>query len=223
MKKASILVLILLGMLIVYFYDPGQYLTIENLKLNQDRLESFYQANSLSMVAGYISLYMLVGLFLLPGSTFLSFAAGFIFGPGLGIAIVNIGSTLGATLAFLVSRYLLRDWMEKKFADRVRVVNENLCDRPLNCILFFRLVPLFPFFAVNIGLSLSKVPLKYFFFGTLFGTLPATSIYVNAGSNIASINSFSEIMSGRVLGSLMLLGLLALVPVVYKHIKSRKN
>ena len=116
MKKLPFLILLLLGIALIYFYDPGQYLTIENLKLNQGRLEVLYQENKLVMVAGYIAIYMMIGLFLLPGSTFLSFAAGFVFGPGLGVAIVNVGSTLGATLAFLVSRYLLRDWIEKKFS-----------------------------------------------------------------------------------------------------------
>jgi uncharacterized membrane protein YdjX (TVP38/TMEM64 family) len=223
MKKLPFLILLLLGIALIYFYDPGQYLTIENLKLNQGRLEVLYQENKLVMVAGYIAIYMMIGLFLLPGSTFLSFAAGFVFGPGLGVAIVNVGSTLGATLAFLVSRYLLRDWIEKKFSKKIQSVNDHLCQNAINCILFFRLVPLFPFFSVNIGLSLSHVPLKLFFFGTMLGTLPATFVYVNAGSNLASINSFSEIMSVQVLGSLMLLGLLALVPVIYKRMKPGKG
>lgn len=135
--------------------------------------------------------------------------------------VVNIGSTLGTTLVFLVSRYLLRDWTEKKLSKKIQSVNEHLCENSINCILFFRLVPLFPFFAVNIGLSLSKAPLKDFFFGTMFGTLSATFIYVNAGNNIASINSFSEIMSVRVLGSLAFLGILALIPVIYKQMKSK--
>jgi len=203
----------------VYYYNPAQYMTLENLKFNQHRLEEFYQANSIILIVSFIIFYILIGLFLLPGSTFLSFASGFIFGPGLGVVVVNIGSTLGATLAFLVSRYLLRDWVERKFGDKVRGVDEKLCEKPLNCILFFRLVPLFPFFAVNIGLSLSQVPLKHFFFGTMFGTLPATYVYTNAGNNLASINSFSEIMSPKTLGSLALLGALALVPVFYKRIK----
>lgn len=221
-KKQGVFTLLFLGIAIVAYNDPTQQFTLENLKLHQIRLEIFYQENSLTMIAGYITVYMMIGLFLLPGSTFLSFAAGFIFGPGVGLVIVNVGSTLGATLAFLVSRYLLRDWIEKTFSKKVQGINENLCENPINCILFFRLVPLFPFFAVNIGLSLSQVPLKYFFFGTMFGTLPATFVYTNAGSKLASINSFSEILSAKVLGSLTLLGLLALLPVIYKKIQSKR-
>jgi len=219
MKKWKILVLLLLAIALVIYIDQRQYLTLEYLKLNRDRLEAFYQANSLTMIGGYITAYIMIGLFLLPGATFLSFAAGLIFGPALGVGIVVIGSTFGAALAFLVSRYLLRDWVEEKFGQRVRGVNDNLCEKPLNSVLFFRLIPLFPFFAVNIGFALSQIPLKFFFWGTMFGKLPATYIYANAGSNLATINSFAEIMSIKVLGSLSLLGVLALIPVFYKKLK----
>ncbi len=219
MKKWKVLVLLLFGIGLINYFDPSQYLTLENLKLHRDRLEVFYQANTLTMIGGYVAAYILIGLFLLPGATFLSFAAGIIFGPGLGVSVVVFGSTLGAALAFLVSRYLLRDWVEEKFAGRVGGINDNLCEKPLNSVMFFRLIPLFPFFAVNIGFALSQVPLGYFIFGTLLGKLPATYIYTNAGSHLAAINSFAEIMSLKVMGSLSLLGVLALIPVIYTKIK----
>ena len=219
MKKWKILILVLLAIALTIYIDQRQYFSLENLKLNRDRLGDFYQANTLIMIGGYILTYIMIGLFLLPGATFLSFAAGLIFGPALGVGIVVVGSTLGAALAFLVSRYLLRDWVEGKFGKQVRGVNDNLCEKPLNSVLFFRLIPLFPFFAVNIGFALSQVPLKFFFWGTMFGKLPATYIYTNAGSNLAAINSFSEIMSLKVLGSLSLLGILAFIPVFYKKLK----
>ena len=223
MKKLKILILLLLVIALVIYMDQKQYLTLENLKLNRDRLEAFYHANTLTMIGGYITAYIMIGLFLLPGATFLSFAAGLIFGTVLGVGIVVVGSTLGAALAFLVSRYLLRDWVEEKFAKQVRGVNDNLCEKPLNSVLFFRLIPLFPFFAVNIGFALSQIPLRYFFWGTMFGKLPATYIYANAGSNLATLNSFGEIMSLKVLGSLSLLGVLALVPVFYKRMQGQEE
>ena len=219
MKKWKILILVLLAIALTIYIDQRQYFTLESLKLNRDRLGDFYQANTLIMIGGYIFIYIMIGIFLLPGTTFLSFAAGLIFGPALGVGIVVVGSTLGAALAFLVSRYLLRNWVEDKFGKQARGVNDNLCEKPLNSVLFFRLIPLFPFFAVNIGFALSQVPLKYFFWGTMFGKLPATYIYANAGSNLIAINSFTEIMSLKVLGSLSLLGILALIPVFYKKLK----
>jgi len=223
MKFFFILTFLILGTGFIFYFDPGQYLNLENLKSSRDQLEIFYQNNKIVMVLGYITVYMMIGLFLLPGSTFLTLGAGVIFGPVLGVLVVNIGATLGATLAFLVARYLLRDLVEKNFGNKVKGINDHLCQNALNCILFFRLVPLFPFFAVNIGLSLSQVKLRYFVLGTMFGTLPATMVYVNAGRNLASIESFSDVMSFRVLGTLILLGVLVLIPVVYKTFKAGKN
>ena len=220
MKKWKILVFVLLVIALTIYIDQSQYFTLENLKLNRDMLDDFYRENTLAMIVGYITAYIMIGLFLLPGATFLSFAAGLIFGPALGVGIVVVGSTLGAALAFLVSRYLLRDWVQEKFGKQVRGVNDNLCEKPLNSVLFFRLIPLFPFFAVNIGFALSQVPLKFFFWGTMFGKLPATYIYANAGNNLATINSFAEIMSMKVLVSLFFLGVLALIPVFYKKTKA---
>jgi uncharacterized membrane protein YdjX (TVP38/TMEM64 family) len=219
MKKWKILILVLLAIALTIYIDQRQYFTLESLKLNRDRLGDFYQANTLIMIGGYILTYIMIGLFLLPGATFLNFAAGLIFGPALAVGIVVVGSTLGAALAFLVSRHLLRDWVKGKFGKQVRSVNDNLCEKPINSVLFFRLIPLFPFFAVNIGFALSQVPLKFFILGTMFGKLPATYIYANAGSNLAAINSFAEIMSLKVLGSLSLLGILALTPIFYKKLK----
>ena len=127
MKKWKTLVLLLLAIALVIYMDQRQYLTLEYLKLNRDRLEDFYKANTLTMIGGYIAAYIMIGLFLLPGATFLSFAAGLIFGPALGVGIVVIGSTLGATLAFLVSRYLLRDWVvENGLASGERVITQGL-------------------------------------------------------------------------------------------------
>lgn len=220
MKKLFILILLIFGISYIFYSDPAQYLNLENLKSSREQLDIFYQNNKMVMVLGYIAAYMIVGLFLLPGSTFLTLGAGVIFGPALGVVVVNIGATLGATLAFLVARYLLRDWVEKYFGNKVKGVNDHLSHQALNCILFFRLVPLFPFFAVNIGLSLSHVKLKHFVIGTMIGTLPATMIYANAGRNLASIESFSDVVSFRVLGALTLLGVLALIPVFYKIFKA---
>ena len=204
----------------IHFFELGQYLTLESLKILRDRLDVFYQQNTFLMVGSFIVIIILLGLFLVPGATFLSFAAGLVFGSEVGVGVIAIGSTLGAGLAFLVSRYLLKDWVEMKFSKWIEGVNENLCEKPLNSVLFFRLIPLFPFFAVNIGFALSQVPFKYFLFGTLLGKLPATYIYTTAGDSLARINSMSEIMTLKVFSSLFLLGALAIVPIVFKKIKA---
>tara|TARA_B100001123_G_C15188677_1_gene978368 strand:- start:5 stop:688 length:684 start_codon:yes stop_codon:yes gene_type:complete len=219
MKKWKVAAFLLLGAGLINLFEPVQYLTFENLKLYRVEMVAFYQANIFAMIGGYIAVYILIGLFLLPGATFLSIAAGVIFGPEMGVGVVVIGSTFGAALAFLISRHLLRDWVEKKFSKKVKAININLCDKPLNSVLFFQLIPLFPFFAVNIGFALSQIFLRHFFFGTMLGKLPATYVYAHAGSNLSAINSIEEVMSMKVLGSLFLLGLLAIVPVIYKNVK----
>jgi uncharacterized membrane protein YdjX (TVP38/TMEM64 family) len=220
-NKLFILVIITAGMVLFYIWDLGQYFTLEALKTNRNRLDNFYQTDATLMIAGFIILYMVIGLLMLPGSTFLSLCAGAIFGLPLGPLMVNVGSTLGATLAFLMARYVLRAWMEKKFEDKIKPINEGICENAIHCILFFRLIPIFPFFMVNITLGLTKVPLKTFILGTFFGTMPATWVYANAGSNLATINSFADITSPKVLGALTLLGILVIAPVIYKKINNR--
>lgn len=222
-KRIFVLVSLVLGMAVFYYFDLSQYLTLDNLKSRREELHYLFQENPVEMVFGFIGIYIFIGLLMLPGATFLSFCAGIIFGTSWGTLVVNVGATLGAALAFFVARYLLRDFMEKSFADKIKPINDQLCDDGLRCILFLRLVPLFPYFLVNIGLALTQVPLKIFVIGTLLGKLPATLVYTNAGKNLASINSFSEIMSARVLWSLTMLGSLFLIPVIYKMVKKKED
>ena len=157
--------------------------------------------------------------FSFPGAAILTLTGGAIFGPWMGSLAVNIGATIGATLAFLAVRFLLRDWAEKKFGDKLKPFNDGFSKNAVNYILFLRLVPLFPFFLINLVSGLTSVNLRVYFFGTMFGTIPGTFIYANAGSNLASINSIGDIVSTDVLGSLTLLGVFTLVPTVYKKVK----
>lgn len=222
-KKWVALGIIIAGIVLFYNWDLGQYFTLETLKANRNRLDNFYRTDATLMILGFIILYMVIGLLMLPGSTFLSLCAGAIFGLPLGPLMVNIGSTLGATLAFLMARYVLQGWMEKKFEEEIKPINEGICQNAIQCILFFRLIPIFPFFLVNITLGLTKVPLRVFILGTFFGTMPATWVYANAGSNLATINSFADIASPKVLVALTLLGMFVIAPVIYKTINRKAS
>jgi uncharacterized membrane protein YdjX (TVP38/TMEM64 family) len=137
--------------------------------------------------------------------------------------IVNIGATLGATAAFLVARFILRDWVEKKFGDKLKPFNKGFSENAINYLLFLRLVPLFPFFLVNLVSGLTKVRLPVYFFGTMFGVMPGSFVYANAGSNLARINSISDIASVEVLGALALLGVFALIPTLYRRYKNKNS
>ena len=222
-KKAIGLGVILLGAGLFYFFDPGDILSLEWLKTNQSLLDTFYQANSLAVMTGFVALFLVIGLFLLPGATLLSVCSGAVFGLPLGPLLVSLGSTLGAVLAFFVARYILRDWVEERFGERLQPIQAGLCENDIHYILVLRLVPLFPFFLVNIAMGASQVSWKMFMLGTLLGKLPATWVYANAGSHLVSLRSLSDITSPGMMGALTLLGLLALTPVIYKQRQKSKR
>ena len=222
-KKAIGLGVILLGAGLFYFFDPGDILSLEWLKTNQSLLDTFYQANSLTVMTGFVALFLVIGLFLLPGATLLSVCSGAVFGLPLGPLLVSLGSTLGAVLAFFVARYILRDWVEERFGERLQPIQAGLCENDIHYILVLRLVPLVPFFLVNIAMGASQVSWKMFMLGTLLGKLPATWVYANAGSHLASLRSLSDITSPGMMGALTLLGLLALTPVIYKQRQKSKR
>ena len=166
---------------------------------------------------------MLIGLFLLPGATLLSVFSGAVFGLPLGPLLVSVGSTLGALLAFYVARYILKNWVEERFGERLHPIQEGLCKNDIHYMLFLRLVPIAPFFLVNIAMGASQISWKVFMAGTLLGKLPAIWIYANAGSNLANLRSLADINSPRIIVALTLLCLLTLIPVAYKKIKNPKR
>ena len=218
-KKIILLVLIGVGASSFYFFDIQQYLSFESLKTNRDRLNFIYQENSIAFISWFVVIYFLTVSLSLPGATVLTLTAGAVFGSVLGMFLVNIGATLGATAAFLSARFIFRDWVEDKFSDKLEAVNSGISSNALSYMLFLRLVPLFPFFLINLVLGLTQVRLSVYFFSTMIGIMPGSFIYANAGSNLAGINSVSDIASPEVFGALVLLGIFALIPALYRLIK----
>ncbi len=222
-KKIVLLSVIVIAVALFFVFDLGRYLSLESLKANRDALRAFYNENAVAMIAGFIGVYIVTVALSLPGATILTLCAGAIFGAVTGTLVVNVGATIGATLAFLVARFLLRDWVEKKFGEKLKPFNDGFSKNAINYMLFLRLVPVFPFFLINLLSGLTRVRLPVYFFGTMFGILPGTFVYANAGSNLASINQLSDIASPEVLGAFALLGLFALIPTFYKYYKSKKK
>ena len=218
-KKIILLVLIGVGISSFYFFDIQQYLSFESLKTNRDRLNFIYQENSIAFISWFIAVYFLTVSLSLPGATVLTLTAGAIFGSVLGMFLVNIGATLGATVAFLSARFIFRDWVEGKFSDKLNFINRGISGNAFSYLLFLRLVPVFPFFLVNLVLGLTQVRLSIYFFGTMLGIMPGSFVYAFAGSNLANINSVSDIASPKVFGALALLGIFVLIPVVYRRYK----
>ena len=217
------LCVIFFGVSIFYFFEIDNFLSFEWLKDNQRLLEIFYQSNPLTVMVCFVSLFLFIGLFLLPGATLLSVFSGAVFGLPLGPLLVSVGSTLGALLAFYVARYILKNWVEERFGERLHPIQEGLCKNDIHYMLFLRLVPIAPFFLVNIAMGASQISWKVFMAGTLLGKLPAIWIYANAGSNLANLRSLADINSPRIIVALTLLCLLTLIPVAYKKIKNPKR
>ena len=220
-KKFILLLFASVVVFIFFYYDLAQHLSLESLKENKDKLYKLYQTHQWQMIFGFIGIYIVTVAFSLPGATILTLSGGAIFGAFYGTLVVNVGATIGATLAFLISRFLLRNWVEKKFGDKLKPFNEGFSKNSINYILFLRLIPVFPFFLVNLVSGLTQIRLSTYFFGTMFGIIPGTFIYANAGSNLASIQSLKDITSPGVLSAFALLGLFALIPTLYNKFKNK--
>jgi uncharacterized membrane protein YdjX (TVP38/TMEM64 family) len=224
--NAKKLVLLLIGVAsagLFFYLDLGRFLTLESLKTNRQALANLYAAHRLAMVTGFMALYILQTALSLPGAAILSLAAGAIFGAVMGTVYANIAASIGACLAFLVTRYLLRDAVLGRFGNKLEGMNRELEARGLNYLLFLRLVPIFPFFLINLAAGLTRLPLRTFFIGTMIGIIPGGFVYCNAGASLATITSLKGIASPRVLGSFALLGLFALLPALYSKFKNRKE
>ncbi len=205
-----------------FYFDLGHYLSLDALKENRDRLLAFTEANYSAAVALFIAAYCLVVAASLPGAAIMTLAGGFLFGSLFGTLYVNLGATAGATAAFLVARYLLRDWVEAKFGNRLAPSQQGFASNAFSYLMTLRLIPLFPFFVVNMVSGLTRVSVATYVAATAIGIIPGSFVYAYAGRQLGTINSLREIASPNVLMAFTLLGLLALVPIVYQKFAARK-
>jgi uncharacterized membrane protein YdjX (TVP38/TMEM64 family) len=222
-KKVAVLSAFFIVLGLFFWFDLQRFLTLAALKTNRQALLDYHAAHKTATVVGFMLFYIVQTALSLPGAAILSLAAGAIFGSIMGTIYANIAATIGATLAFLVTRYLLRDAVMAKFGAKLEGMNRELETRGFNYLLFLRLVPVFPFFLINLAAGLTRLPVRTFFFATMVGIIPGGFVYVNAGASLATIDSLVGIASPRVLGSFALLGLFALVPVLYNKFYSKKG
>jgi uncharacterized membrane protein YdjX (TVP38/TMEM64 family) len=207
MKKA-VLALVLIGAIAAYFiFDLGQYLSLENFKASQADIVAAKDANPALYIAGFFLLYVAVTGLSIPGAAIMSLVAGALFGVVLGTLIVSFASTMGATLAFLSSRYLLRDWVQGKFGERLRAVDDGLEKDGAFYLFTLRLIPVFPFFVINLLMGLTRIKTGTFFWVSQIGMLPATIVFVNAGTQISRIESTAGLLSPTLIASFVALAL----------------
>jgi dihydrolipoamide dehydrogenase len=209
MKKKIILLLSLLVIVSLFFlFGLEQYLTLEHVKSHQHVIESYYAENRVATLVGFFVLYVLVTGASLPGAAVLTLVAGAIFGLPTALLLVSFASTIGASIAFLVSRYLFRDAVQSRFGGSLRAINDGIEKDGPFYLFALRLVPAFPFFVINLVMGLTTLRLWTFFWVSQVGMLAGTVVYVNAGTQLAQIESASGIFSTGILVSFLLLAIL---------------
>ena len=203
---AAIIVLVILFKVL----DLGQYLTLDYLKASQDTFSQLYATHRLAVIGAYMAIYIVVTALSLPGAAVMTLAGGAMFGFWVGFVIVSFASTIGATLACFVARFLLRDWVQNKFGEKLSAINKGIEDEGAFYLFSLRLVPIFPFFVINLVMGLTSIELITFYWVSQIGMLPGTMVFVNAGKELAQIESLSGILSPGLIISFVILGLFPL-------------
>ncbi len=211
MKKVTFILLAVVVVALFFGAGLDRYLTLESLKESQGQLAAMRaQSPSLAALAAFL-IYVGVVALSLPGATVMTLAIGALFWFWGGALLVSFASTIGATLAFLASRYLLRDMVQQRFGDRLKGVNEGMVQEGAFYLFMLRLVPVFPFFLINLLMGLTPVRTVTFYWVSQVGMLPGTLVYVNAGTQLGSVDSLSGILAPEVVLSFVLLGAFPLV------------
>ena len=221
--KIATVIVIVCGIGAFFYFDLARWLSLEALKANRDHLLAFTEANYTGAVVLFVGLYIAVTALSLPGATILTLAGGFLFGSLPATIFVNLGATIGATLAFLAARYVLRDWVERKFGRWLEPLQDGFAKNAFSYLMTLRLIPLFPFFAVNLVSGLTRMNVGTYAAATALGIIPGSFVYAYAGRQLGTLNSLREIASPHVLGAFVLLGVLALSPIVYRKLRTKSE
>ncbi len=224
-SKSKLILFLVIAVLVLAFFvfDLGQYLSFDYLKSQQQIFDEYYQQNRVLSLLIYFILYVLVAALSLPGATVMTLAGGALFGLWTALIVVSFASSIGATLAFLVSRFLLRDWVQGKFADKLIAINEGIEKEGAFYLFSLRLVPIFPFFVINLVMGLTPLKTPLFYLVSQVGMLAGTFVYVNAGTRIGTLKSVVGILDPVLIFSFALLGIFPLVAKkIIDVVKARK-
>lgn len=225
MTQSRIFVLILIAAFIgvFFFFNLGQYLSLDALKFQQANIENYRSTNPFIAMVIYALIYIAVTALSLPGATILTLAGGAIFGLASGLIIISFASTIGATVAFLAARFLFRDSIQARFGPRLKAINTGIAREGAFYLFTLRLVPVIPFFMINLLMGLSKMKTWTFYWVSQLGMLAGTAVYVNAGTQLGQIDSLADIFSPGLLASFTLLGLFPLLTKkIVNMIKAKK-
>ena len=204
----AVIIIAVIGLIAVFrIFNLGQYLSLSYIKESQERFHALYSGHPAPVVAGYMAIYILVTSLSLPGAAVMTLAGGALFGLAVGTILVSFASTIGATLACIVSRFILRDWVQGKVGDKLKTVNTGIEKEGPFYLFTLRLIPVFPFWMINLVMGLTRMPVRKFYWVSQVGMLPGTIVYVNAGKELGRIESVSGILSPGLIISFVLLGL----------------
>jgi len=217
-RKIIIIAIIVAVVALFRIFHLGDYLTLSYMKESQQRLAGLYSEHRLYVIGLYMVMYVMVTALSLPGAVVMTLAGGALFGLWVGTLVVSFASTIGATLACFVSRFILRDWVQGKFGDKLSMINEGIAKEGAFYLFTLRLIPVFPFFVINLVMGLTQMPLRTFYWVSQIGMLAGTIVYVNAGKELGKIDSLSGILSPGLIISFVLLGIF---PIAVKKLLAR--
>jgi len=222
-KLVRNLVILLFAALVISFFvfDLNSFISLENLKEQKTELTSWYIDNPVIAGGAFAIIYTLVTALSLPGAVIMSLAGGAIFGLFWGTIIISFASTIGATLAFLLARFLFKDWIQEKFSNKLKTINEGIEKEGGFYLFTLRLVPLFPFFIINLVMALTPIKTWTFYWVSQVGMFAGTIVFINAGTQLGQIESLKGILSPSIIASFALLGIFPLI--AKKIITSIKN
>lgn len=210
-SKLLLIAVIAAGVVVFFAFDLGQYLSLDYLKRSQASFASLYAGRPALVIGMFFAVYVAVTALSFPGATVMTLAAGAIFGLAAGTLIVSFASSLGATLAFLAARYVLRDSVQQRFSARLAEIDKGIAKDGAFYLFTLRLVPLVPFFVINLLMGLTRMRAWTFYWVSQLGMLAGTIVYVNAGTQLGRIESLRGILSPGLIGSFVLLGFFPLI------------
>ena len=222
-KKALLLALFAVLILSYFLFDLGQYFSLDFIKSQQAAFDTLYQEKPALILGGFFLIYVVVTALSLPGAAIMTLAAGALFGFWVALILVSFASSIGATLAFLASRFLFHDAVQQRFGERLKKLNDGVRKDGAFYLFTLRLVPAFPFFVINLVMGLTPIKVRTFYWVSQVGMLAGTAVYVLAGTQLGQVQSASGLLSPELIGAFVLLGIFPwIAKAIMAQLQARK-
>jgi uncharacterized membrane protein YdjX (TVP38/TMEM64 family) len=221
--KAAILLAFIAGFAAFFIFGGAQWLNLETIKIHRAELLKFTANNYFTMLLLSVLVYAAATALSIPGALLLSLTVGFLFGRWVGTLVIVLAATVGATLVFLAARYLFAEAAQRKAGGLAKKMIEGFKENAFNYLLFLRLVPLFPFWLVNLVPAFTPIRVRTYVAATALGIIPGSFVFANLGQSLGRIESIEQLVSGEILAALALLGLFALIPIAVNRLKTKRN